>query len=151
FSNFYVHAEPFQFEGVQLQTSEAGIMLAKADLFGMQIKDQNHDLAKQILANSGNPRKCKQLGRSVKDFNPTAWGSVRDFIAVQLLYSKFTSSKLLKEVLLCTNELHLAEASPDDAVWGVGVGEDLARDPKNWKTGCLNVLGESLMKVRQRI
>ena len=57
----------------------------------------------------------------------------------------------LKETLLKTGDLFLAEASPVDRNYGIGLEatDPAAKDPANW-TG-KNLLGETLMKVREAL
>jgi ribA/ribD-fused uncharacterized protein len=50
--------------------------------------------------------------------------------------------------LLGTNVRVLAEASPSDRIWGIGLGADdeCASDPRRWNG--LNLLGFALMSAR---
>lgn len=57
----------------------------------------------------------------------------------------------MTEFLCRTGNKVLVEASPVDAIWGIGMASDGpgARDPSAWKG--LNLLGFALMVVRERI
>jgi ribA/ribD-fused uncharacterized protein len=98
-----------------------------------------------------NPRKHKEFGRQVRNFDPASW----DLIAREIVYegnlAKFTSTPELEKYLLDTNDLYLVEGAVYDAVWGVKLAWD---DPKiedhsNWQG--TNWLGEVLMRVRKTI
>ena len=54
----------------------------------------------------------------------------------------------LKEFLLNTGDSILVEASPVDAIWGIGLAADdpAAAEPHNWQGQ--NLLGFALMRVR---
>ena len=63
--------------------------------------------------------------------------------------AKFSSSADLRAQLLATENKLLAEASPYDKIWGIGLApsDKSAENPDNWKG--LNLLGKVLMKVRE--
>ncbi len=98
-----------------------------------------------------NPYLVKKYGREVKPWNEILWQQNREKIMVDVCFSKFTSSPILREVLLETGNLILVEASPKDRIWGIGLGENYPgiEDPKNWRG--LNLLGKSLMTVRDML
>ena len=57
----------------------------------------------------------------------------------------------MKQNILSTGNKRLAEASPLDPVWGIGLRADdpRAKDPRQWKGK--NLLGEALSAVREEI
>lgn len=57
----------------------------------------------------------------------------------------------LHRFLLSTGDDVLVEASPVDAVWGIGLGEQEAKtvSPREWQGR--NLLGYALMKVRDAL
>ena len=66
------------------------------------------------------------------------------------LLLKFGQNEDLKKVLLDTGDKIIAEASPFDKLWGIGIDETTAIKNKNqWKG--LNWLGECLMNVRAQL
>ena len=67
----------------------------------------------------------------------------------QVLMAKFTQVPECKEALLATGTKVVAEASPRDCKWGVGVGAKKALDPANWRGA--NLLGDTLVRVREEI
>ena len=54
----------------------------------------------------------------------------------------------MKQKLLETNDKIIAEASPNDSIWGIGLSkyDKDATNPKNWKGK--NLLGFILMDIR---
>ena len=70
---------------------------------------------------------------------------------VQANLAKFSQNAELKQFLLNTNSRILVEASPVDAIWGVGMAQDHLdiQNPEKWKG--LNLLGFALMQVRAQL
>lgn len=139
FSNFMYL--PFKHEGQLFKWSEQAIMYRKAKFFGAT------SIANQILK-AQSPAECKQLGRSRSiPFNETTWVAVRELIYKEVLLDKFSNPKL-KQILINTQGKTLAEASPYDKIWGIGIGVDHINleTPSKWKG--LNLLGKVLMEVR---
>ncbi len=122
-------------------TTEQWMMSAKALLFS------DLDALQAIMA-TNDPKEQKALGRRVSGFNKAEW----DLHARNLVYAgcsyKFEQNPRLKEILLATKGV-LAEASPYDKVWGIGLDEKdpRARNPGQWQG--TNWLGQVLMHVRK--
>lgn len=131
-------------DGIIYKNSEQYMMYKKAMLFG----DTN--IAKQVLWTS-DPRKMKELGRRVKNFNEKTWAANRVQIMVVGCYLKFTQNKDMGDALLATGHKTIVEASPYDKIWGIGLGEEDPRalNPNQWDGH--NLLGISLMLVRQKM
>jgi ribA/ribD-fused uncharacterized protein len=57
----------------------------------------------------------------------------------------------LKQILLSTGTTILAECSPVDRIWGIGLSEDNAdvQNPAKWQGQ--NLLGNVLMRVREEL
>eukprot|EP00403_Amphidinium_massartii_P016330 CAMPEP_0178416156 /NCGR_PEP_ID=MMETSP0689_2-20121128/23918_1 /TAXON_ID=160604 /ORGANISM="Amphidinium massartii, Strain CS-259" /LENGTH=497 /DNA_ID=CAMNT_0020037491 /DNA_START=23 /DNA_END=1516 /DNA_ORIENTATION=- len=156
FSNFYWHDRPYEFQlpsyarregfstSVWCEFSEKAIMATKAALMG------DEEIFKEI-EKSTDPGACKKLGRGVRNFNEDLWLERLEDIAFEVVKQKFCSSKALKELLLKTGDVRIAEAAPGDCIWGIGMGcsDPHAQDPTMWKGR--NVLGEALMKARDHI
>ena len=70
-----------------------------------------------------NPRKQKELGRQVSNYEDKMWSDVRQNIMTEILKHKFNSEalKYLKEKY---KEYEFVEASPYDKIWGVGLDEN---------------------------
>ena len=65
--------------------------------------------------------------------------------------AKFTQNRDLIIKLMDTGDAVLAEASPFDRTWGIGLSADDERavNRKKWKGQ--NLLGETLMKIREQL
>ncbi|WP_428653421.1 NADAR family protein [Runella sp.] len=134
----------FEVEGVVYPTAEHWMMAQKAKLFG------DEDVFEQIL-DAKSPAEAKKLGRQIRNFDENAWLSEREKIVVEGNFHKFNQNKALKEFLLQTQQRVLAEASPVDAIWGIGLAADHVDVlyPEKWPG--LNLLGFALMEVRDRL
>lgn len=108
--------------------------------------------AAEILL-TGDPKKCKHLGRQVAGFRDQVWDAVKLQIVEEGSYLKFTrGGQDLRDRLLATGERELVEAARLDRVWGVGFSADVLRmgnvDRELWGE---NLLGKALMAARKRI
>ena len=146
FSNWYVTEKQFTdyIENWTFDSTEQAFMYCKAQFFADQEK------VEQILVQT-DPRAVKELGRQVKGYDDKAWECVRLGFMTYVNYLKYSQNEEFKKLLLSTGNKILVEASPYDKIWGVGLGADdpLILDKKNWKGK--NLLGVSLMKVRELI
>ncbi len=135
---------PFQVEGTTYLTAEHYMMAEKARLFG------DSEIQAKIIA-AGNPGEAKKLGRKVRGFDNAAWEEHRFKIVVTGNVEKFRRHPAMGGFLLGTGDRVLVEASPVDAVWGIGLAADdsAATTPAGWKG--LNLLGYALMEVRARL
>ena len=126
---------------ITFDTSEAAFMWWKAVFF------QDHKIA-SLLEQVSEPGHCKALGRQIQGYDDAAWTCVRLGYMNYVNLLKYRQNAALKELLLSTGDRILVEASPEDKIWGVGLGEEdpLISDEKNWRG--LNLLGQSLMTVR---
>jgi ribA/ribD-fused uncharacterized protein len=81
----------FEVDGMEFNCAEQFMMYKKAILFG------DSAVAKQILATKS-PKKQKQLGRLVKNFDATVWGACKEDIVIEGNLAKFSQSESLKNV-----------------------------------------------------
>lgn len=134
---------PCQFEadGVTYTSAEQYMMAEKARLFG------DEEIRAEIL-NTSDPRKCKALGRKVRNFDKAVWNKEKEHIVRKGNTKKFLQNSALRSFLLSTGDKVLVEASPTDRVWGIGLGKNNsdALDPQKWRGQ--NLLGFALMNVR---
>jgi len=144
FSNW--HPAKYVHDGIEFNCSEQGIMWSKAMLFD----DEN--VASAILrCNSTEQKQMKSLGRDVNHFKERVWKNNKMSIYHTHCYEKFSQNSPLREKILETTGKILAEASPDDRVWGIGLHEKNAKIiiPKKWPGE--NLLGLLLNNIRDQL
>jgi ribA/ribD-fused uncharacterized protein len=134
----------FVVDGIAYKTAEHWMMAKKAELF-----NDNVVLEKIIQANS--PAEAKKLGREVKNYVDAVWLENRYEIVKQGSFHKFNQNSDLREFLINTEDRILVEASPVDAIWGIGMASDHKdiHNPEKWQG--LNLLGFALMEVRDEL
>lgn len=139
FSQWY--DSPFEVEGVPYKTAEHYMMAQKAKLF-------NDEKAYQRILACQSPKAAKDIGRGIVGFSEPVWLENRFDIVVAGNSAKFSYYPELREYLLNTKNKVLVEASPVDAIWGVGLAADHpdVENPRQWRG--LNLLGFALMQVR---
>ena len=140
FSNWYEC--PFVIDDFKYFCVEQYMMAQKAKMF--------HDAesyTKILRANS--PSGCKRRGKMVIPFNQKAWDEVKYDIVKTGNRAKYEQNPDLKKLLLSTGNSIMAEASPKDAVWGIGMDAETAAttDPSGWPGD--NLLGKILMELRE--
>jgi ribA/ribD-fused uncharacterized protein len=142
FSQWYPSS--FVLDGKTYATAEHYMMAEKARLF------MDFDMEQKIL-DSSDPSTAKAMGRKVRNFNNDIWNQKCFDIVVKGNTAKFTQNVELKNVLVATGNQILAEASPLDTIWGIGLSENSeeAKNPLLWKGK--NLLGFALMKVREAV
>ena len=138
------HPARFEVDGQVYNCCEQYMMAGKARLFG------DAEALAAILA-SDSPRRQKQLGRSVKNFVQSTWQDHCREIVFQGNLARFSQDQRLKKLLLDTGNKTIAEASPVDRIWGIGLAPDnpKALDQNNWRGK--NWLGYALMRVREAL
>ncbi|MDY0905485.1 ADP-ribosylglycohydrolase family protein [Pedobacter sp. CFBP9032] len=137
-------AAPFVVDQIEYKTAEHWMMSKKAELFN----DQS-TLTKILAATS--PEEVKNLGRQVSNYDDVIWAENRYEIVREGNFHKFSQHKVLGDYLINTGKRILAEASPVDKIWGIGLAEENpdAKYVDLWKG--LNLLGFALMEVRDQI
>ncbi len=115
FSQWYEAA--FRVEGELYRTAEHYMMVRKARLFG------DEAAAGAILA-SATADEAKSHGRKVAGFSEERWLEQREEIVFAGNVAKFTQNNGLKQFLLSTGTTVLAEASPVDPIWGIGLARE---------------------------
>jgi ribA/ribD-fused uncharacterized protein len=139
FSNW--HRCQFEYHGVAFSCVEQFMMFSKAKLFN------DEQSAQKILA-TADPMAQKILGRKVAGFNLEEWVRRRESVVFVGCREKFAQNPGLRTMLLATAPTELVEASPYDLIWGIGLGERDSRiaDKRYWRGQ--NLLGITLMRVR---
>lgn len=141
-SNWY--PVKFTVDSVTFSSMEQFMMYKKAVYFG------DYNIAKRILA-SNDVAYIKELGRLVSNYNESYWNGIRQIVVFEGLLAKFSQNESLKEQLKATNGSILAECAVKDRIWGIGLSmNDPNRlDINRWKGQ--NLLGYTLMMVRERL
>ena len=87
------------------------------------------------LIMSPDPSAHKRIGRGVPNFDSAVWDREKQNAVLCGNYAKFTQNPAMKHHLLSTGNKRLAEASPLDPVWGIGLRADdpRAKDPRQWR------------------
>lgn len=141
-SNWYL--SKFVIDGIEFSSLEQYMMYYKAITF--------HDLkiADEILK-TDDVAIIKQLGRKVSHYDDHVWNGIRQLIVYEGLIQKFSQNTELRQKLKDTGDSILVECAVKDKIWGIGLSmNDIDRfDQSKWK-GC-NLLGYTLMQVRNKI
>lgn len=134
-------ASPFTVEGTTYKTAEHWMMAKKALLF------EDVKTAEKIIQADA-PNEAKKLGRTVSNFNEEKWNEHRFELVKEGNVHKFNQHPPLANYLSGTGDKIIVEASPVDAIWGIGLpeGSPHAANPYGWRG--LNLLGFALMEVR---
>ncbi|WP_408395383.1 NADAR family protein [Paraburkholderia dipogonis] len=142
FSNW--HPCRFSYHEVSFTCVEQFMMFSKAKLFN------DEQSATKILA-TDDPKTQKIIGRKVVGFNLATWEARRESIVFVGCREKFSQNPGLRSILLATASTELVEASPYDLIWGIGLGARDARisDKRQWRGR--NLLGITLMRVREAL
>lgn len=138
------HRAPFELGGIAFTCAEQYMMFSKAILFG------DREAAERILA-AETPREHQAIGREIRGFDEPIWVLFREGIVYAGNYARFRQNPEQRELLLSTRGTTLVEASPHDRVWGIGLAADDPRalDRSQWLG--LNLLGETLTRVREAL
>lgn len=134
------HKSPFVVNDQHYNCMEQYMMAEKARIF------LDEEVRAKILA-SPYPKAQKEFGRKVRNYDETIWGELRYAVVLQGTMAKYQQNEELKKELLETGTAVLAEASPYDDLWGIGMAESNpnAKDQSKWGQ---NLLGKVLMEAR---
>ena len=141
-SNWYL--SKFTVSGTVYSSMEQYMMHQKALCF------HDDNVARKILE-TDDVSEIKQLGRMVSGYDDITWNGVRQIIVYEGLLAKFSQNEELRKMLKETGNTILAECAVKDRIWGIGLSlTDQNRfDKEKWKGQ--NLLGYSLMMVRDRL
>ncbi len=134
----------FIISGIEYNCAEQYMMHQKALLF----KDL---ISSKLIIKSKHPREQKELGRKIKNFNEATWEKHCKSIVYHGNKEKFLQNPYLLRVLKNTKKRIIVEASPNDKIWGIGIG---IKDPqicnkKSWQGS--NYLGYILSDLREEL
>lgn len=141
-SNWYM--SDFVIDGIEFSSMEKYMMYQKALTF------RDSETAQKIL-NANDVAQIKAYGRQVTNYEEVLWNGVRQLVVYRGLVEKFSQDTGLKKLLKETGDAVLAECAVHDKIWGIGLSmNDPNRfDIHKWKGK--NLLGFTLMKVREEI
>lgn len=143
----------FEIDNVEYNCAEQYMMAEKARLF-----DDGHTL--EMIMETDVPATQKALGRQVDAFRKSVWEEDEESdngrpycwnVVFAGNMAKFGQNSYLLHELMKTDGTTIVEASPEDRIWGIGLGEN---DPgcnsrHTWQG--LNWLGEVLTEVREHL
>jgi ribA/ribD-fused uncharacterized protein len=124
--------------------SEQYFMKKKQELFN----PLNLGLSNRIMM-STKPSDIKRFGRQVKNFREKIWNEHKFGIMRQAVFLKFSQNPELEKLLIQTGDNNLAEASPTDRIWGIGLSIEDAIIGADWRGE--NLLGQALVSVREEL
>ena len=142
-SNWY--PAEFDYAGCHFANSEQFMMYHKVLMF------HKYDLADQIMRTS-DPVKCKKIAvQKFPEFDSDLWEKTCRTIVKRGVKAKFSQNADILKTLLSTGNALLAECSPYDKKWGIGID---INDPDRfviakWKGK--NLLGRILMEIREEL
>ena len=141
-SNWYPSI--FVVDGVRFSSMEQYMMYQKAIVF------EDMDTAMKIL-HTDEVRYIKELGRQVSNYDDNYWNGIRQIVVYEGLLAKFSQNEELKKQLISTKRAILAECAVKDIIWGIGLSMNNPErmDRAKWKGQ--NLLGYTLMMVRDRL
>ena len=81
------------------------------------------------------PSTHKHIGQGVCNFDSAVWDREKRNIVLSGTYTKFTRNPAMKNNRMSSGNKRLAQASPLDPVWGIGlrVGDPSANKPCQWR------------------
>lgn len=138
-SNWY--PRKFVIDDFQYLHVEQYIMAQKAKLF--------HDAESYTkILRATTPKECKALGKNVVPFDAAKWDLVKYEIGKTANRAKYMQNPDLMDFLLSTGDAVLAEASPYDRIWGIGLDAETAGKTEQDQWPGENLLGTLLMELR---
>lgn len=134
----------FAVDGIRFSSMEQYMMYQKAVIF------EDSEIASEILK-TDDVATIKALGRKVSNYNDTVWNGVRQVVVYKGVREKFRQNDKLKKALLDTGDDILAECAVQDKIWGIGLSMTDANRHEMDKWRGQNLLGFTLMLVRDEL
>ena len=132
---------PFTVENTVYPTAEHWMMAQKALLFG------DEESYNKVI-NTPNPKDVKSIGRQIKNYDDAIWNKSKYDIVKTGNIHKFSQNAALADYLLKTGDRVLVEASPVDAIWGIGLSADSVDIENVYAWRGENLLGFALIEAR---
>ena len=141
-SNWYM--SQFDVNGIGFSSMEQYMMYKKAVCF-------RDDVIAEKILETDEVGSIKELGRMVAGYNENYWNGIRQIVVYEGLIAKFSQNDKLREGLLHTKDQILAECAVKDRIWGIGLSmKDPDRmDLSKWRGQ--NLLGYTLMMIRDSL
>lgn len=141
-SNWYLSR--FIIDRIEFSSMEQYMMYQKAICFHDKVT------ASKIL-DTDDVAEIKALGRLVSGYDDKHWNGIRQIVVYNGLLEKFSQNAELRKQLKATGKAVLAECVVKDRIWGIGLSmNDNDRFEKDkWKGQ--NLLGYTLMMVREKL
>lgn len=132
---------PMQIDGQEYNSVEQWMMSEKARLFG-------DEATRRKILRTPHPMSQKKLGRDVRGYDDRKWKRARFPVVLRGTVEKYAQHPSLEKLILGTGYRLFVEASPDDDVWGIGLGIDDPRalTPTEWLGE--NLLGQCITTAR---
>lgn len=106
-----------------------------------------------MIAASPSPREAKRIARAVAmtPEDVEGWDRIKFGVMVEIVRAKTEQHPTIKDALLASSGRTIAEASPYDLVWGIGIDAKRAAGipPSNWPGQ--NLLGKAWTRVREEM
>ena len=130
-----------KYDNTLFPTAEHAFQWKKAVFF----KD---DYSASKIKRASTPQEAKKLGGKVQGFVEEEWNEHKAEFMREILEIKFAGAPSF--LLSATAGCQLAEANPNDCVWGIGLTSVKARylEVERWPGE--NLLGKILMDIRDR-
>lgn len=139
-SNWYM--SDFVVDDIKFTSLEQYMMYEKARYF-------HDEKTAGLILKTDDPSEIKALGRKVSNFDNVYWNGIRQIVVFKGLCAKFSQNPDLKDKLKSTGDAILVECSLKDTIWanGISIDDEDRFDVSKWKGQ--NLLGYSLMMVRE--
>lgn len=128
---------------VKYNCTEQYMMAQKALLM------KDHDMYAKIMAATDPSVMKYAYGRNIKNFNSKLWDKHKFDIVFKGNLLKFTQNKKFNDYIKTFENYTIAEASPTDTIWGIGLSVTDAKKGLPWRGQ--NLLGKVIMNVRDFI
>ena len=135
---------PFTVGLVDYNCAEQLMVASKARLFG------DYSALSAILA-TDDPREQKRLGRQIRHFDLESWQQECENIVLQGNRAEFSQNDEMRLALMHTGQRRLAEASPHDKLWGIGLSASDYRASSPSTSRGSNLLGQALEHGRETL
>lgn len=130
--------------GIKFNCCEQFMMYKKAMVF-------NDIETAELILSENDPKRIKELGRLVKNFDVSTWDTIADDIVFTGNLLKFSQNPELRDKLMATGDKEFVECASYDKIWGNGLNiTDTLKTPKNEWLGT-NRLGKAIMRARDTI